>query len=198
MSGTRAGQAITAITPMIEAHHGLTTQILAGDALMLGRAVSGRSAAVAQVVGLASGGALVGAIGPQPALIVTTACCLLAALTVRRALPGTPHPAGPATGAAMRSSWNGGRRPLADRTVRRLLLAQRLPTALGDGLRGAARAARRRPSVLVRRQRPAHRASCRDAVRPPRGRPFRGPGPARANVPTDGRPARRATFCCCR
>lgn len=111
----------------------LIAEILTGDTYVLGRAVFGMSSAAAQLVGLGAGGAVVAAIGPRPALLVVAGCLLLAGLIVRLGLPDGPAHAGAGTGKAVMASLNGSRLLLADRAVRRLLLAQWLPPALAVG-----------------------------------------------------------------
>ncbi|MEU8657306.1 MFS transporter [Actinoplanes philippinensis] len=133
---------------------------LTGDAYVLGRAVSSMSSSFAQLLGLAGGGVAVAALGASHALLLAAAFFLVAATIVQTFLttppgslaappapPGTsappsgtsPSPASAATRTdqgrrnAIRDSWTGATAMLADRTIRRLLLAQWLPPALVVG-----------------------------------------------------------------
>jgi predicted MFS family arabinose efflux permease len=119
---------------------------LTGDAYVLGRSVSNMSSSAAQLLGLAGGGVAVAAVGPRPALLFAAGCHLAAALVVRLGLPPTGRSGEPAqdrTGpaaaparerpGAVRDSWTGAVALLSDRTVRRLLLAQWLPSAFVAG-----------------------------------------------------------------
>lgn len=126
--------AVACVAPVFHGAAGrLIAEILTGDTYVLGRAVLGMSAAAAQLVGLAAGGAVVAVIGPRPTLMVVAGCAGLAGLTTRFGLPGSPFPATAATGTAVKASLSGSRYLLADRAVRRLLLAQWLPPALAAG-----------------------------------------------------------------
>ncbi|MEV4516670.1 MFS transporter [Dactylosporangium sp. NPDC049525] len=108
---------------------------LAGDAYVLGRSVSNMSSSAAQLLGLAGGGVAVAAVGPRPALLFAAGCHVLAAAVVRFGLPATARPAAPAQerAGAVRDSWTGAVALLSDRTIRRLLLAQWLPSAFVAG-----------------------------------------------------------------
>jgi predicted MFS family arabinose efflux permease len=108
------------------------TEILDGDAYVLGRSLSGISAAVAQLVGLAVGGVAVGVIGPYRALLVSAACYLVAVLIVRTGLAEHRRVAAGAA-SPVAASLAGARTLLADRVVRRLLLAHWLPFASAVG-----------------------------------------------------------------
>jgi predicted MFS family arabinose efflux permease len=104
----------------------LIAEALTGDAYVLGRSLSSVASGGAQLVGLAVGGAAVGALGPQRALLVTAGCHLVAATWVRLRLPAFPRPAAVA-GSAVRQSWRVTGTLLGDRDVRALLLVQWLP-----------------------------------------------------------------------
>ncbi len=108
---------------------------LTGDAYVLGRSVSNMSSSSAQLLGLAGGGVAVGAAGPHAALLFAAGCHAIAAIAVRLGLPadspaGVRAKHGPGT---VRDSWTGAVALLADRTIRRLLLAQWLPSAFVAG-----------------------------------------------------------------
>lgn len=109
---------------------------LTGDAYVLGRSVSNMSSSAAQLLGLAGGGVAVAAAGPRDALLFAAGCHVLAAVAVRLRLPGTPPPSprdAQPRGGAVRDSWTGAVALLSDRTIRRLLLAQWLPSAFVAG-----------------------------------------------------------------
>lgn len=105
---------------------------LTGDAYVLGRSVSNMSSSAAQLLGLAGGGVAVAAAGPRTALLFAAGCHVAAAVVVRFGLPATA--ATPwERGGAIRDSWTGAVALLSDRTIRRLLLAQWLPSAFVAG-----------------------------------------------------------------
>jgi predicted MFS family arabinose efflux permease len=107
---------------------------LTGDAYVLGRSVSNMSSSTAQLLGLAGGGIAVAAAGPHAALLGAAGCNIAAAIAVRLGLPATPSvaPAEQRAG-AIRDSWAGAVAMLSDGTIRRLLLAQWLPSAFVAG-----------------------------------------------------------------
>ncbi|GAA3221288.1 MFS transporter [Dactylosporangium siamense] len=105
---------------------------LTGDAYVLGRSVSNMSSSAAQLLGLAGGGVAVAAVGPRDALLFAAGCHLLAAAIVRFGLPTAGRSAA-RSGGAVRDSWTGAVALLSDRTIRRLLLAQWLPSAFVAG-----------------------------------------------------------------
>lgn len=102
--------------------HALVARILPGDAFVPGRSVLRLAAQGAQILGAALGGALIGPLGPQGALVADTASYLvsatLALLFVRTKLVGRER----AQGGVVRDSFGGIREVLALRKVRRLLL----------------------------------------------------------------------------
>lgn len=107
---------------------------LTGDAYVLGRSVSNMSSSAAQLLGLAGGGVAVAAVGPRTALLFAAGCHVLAAVVVRFGLPATARATTPTHGVgAVRDSWTGAVALLSDRTIRRLLLAQWLPSAFVAG-----------------------------------------------------------------
>ncbi|GAA1608312.1 MFS transporter [Actinoplanes couchii] len=105
---------------------------LTGDAYVLGRALTGMSSSVAQLLGLAGGGVAVAALGAEHALLFAAAAHLLTVLLVRFGLPTFP-PATTRTGGAVRDSWTGAVNLLGDRRLRALFLAQWLPCAFAAG-----------------------------------------------------------------
>ncbi|WP_344506836.1 MFS transporter [Dactylosporangium maewongense] len=112
---------------------------LTGDAYVLGRSVSNMSSSAAQLLGLAGGGVAVAAAGPRHALLFAAACHVAAAVLVRfglgsggggvRSRGGAVH----SRGGAVRDSLAGASALFGDRTIRRLLLAQWLPSAFAAG-----------------------------------------------------------------
>jgi MFS family permease len=125
--------AIACLTPVYGgASSRLIAEVLAGDAYVLGRSLANIATSASQLVGLAAGGAAVAAFGARPALLVTAACHLVAAVAVRVGLPDLPAPAAPARrspGSVLRQSWTVNRQLIADPAVRILLLATWLPPA---------------------------------------------------------------------
>ncbi|MEV4140479.1 MFS transporter [Dactylosporangium sp. NPDC049742] len=116
---------------------------LTGDAYVLGRSVSNMSSSAAQLLGLAGGGVAVAAAGPRHALLFAAACHVAAAVLVRFGLgPGGGSRGGAvrsrggavrSRGGAVRDSLAGASALFGDRTIRRLLLAQWLPSAFAAG-----------------------------------------------------------------
>ncbi|SNY66399.1 MFS transporter [Paractinoplanes atraurantiacus] len=107
---------------------------LTGDAYVLGRSVSNMSSSAAQLLGLAGGGVAVAAVGPRAALLVAALCFAVATAAARFGLPPDPAVARvPQQRGAVRDSWAGARSMLSDRTIRRLLLVQWVPSALIAG-----------------------------------------------------------------
>ncbi|GAA0456491.1 hypothetical protein Aca07nite_51940 [Actinoplanes capillaceus] len=154
--------AVACFTPVFSgAASKVIAERLTGDAYVLGRSLTSMSSSAAQLLGLAGGGVAVATLGARPALLVAAVCHLLAAAAVRIGLPsdrgglpsdrgglpsdrGGPAPddgglsavrgrAGSKTGGAVRDSWTGAISMLTDRTIRRLLLAQWLPSAFVAG-----------------------------------------------------------------
>ncbi|GGN31687.1 putative MFS family arabinose efflux permease [Actinoplanes campanulatus] len=133
--------AVACFTPVFSgAASKVIAERLTGDAYVLGRSLTSMSSSAAQLLGLAGGGVAVATLGARPALMVAAVCHLLAAAAVRIGLPadhgGLPADrcgAGSKTGGAVRDSWTGAISMLTDRTIRRLLLAQWLPSAFVAG-----------------------------------------------------------------
>jgi predicted MFS family arabinose efflux permease len=124
---------IAAMTPVFSgSSNRLVAERLSGDAYVLGRSLSTVASAAAQLFGLAAGAAAVAALDARTALLVTAACHLVAALTVRLGLPRLPRPT-VARDSAVRQSWRVTGGLLGDRTVRALLLVQWLPPACITG-----------------------------------------------------------------
>lgn len=109
----------------------LTAETLTGDAFVVGRGLFQLASSAAQVIGLAGGGLVVGAIGPHAALMVTAGCHAVAAVWARVTLPVMPRGGGGRS--LFRRSFHGVRELLADRVVRRLLFANWLPPAFAIG-----------------------------------------------------------------
>ncbi|WP_327287727.1 MFS transporter [Streptomyces sp. NBC_01198] len=117
----------------------LVAQWLEGDAYVLGRSLNNIASSGAQLVGLALGGAAVAALGPHRAIAVSGALYLGCALAIRLRLPwlapGAPRDAR-GGGGAVRASLRGAGLLLRGRPVRRLMLAQWLPSAFVAGAEG--------------------------------------------------------------
>ncbi|WP_101385435.1 MFS transporter [Kitasatospora sp. GP30] len=128
---------VAALTPVSGAAGSrLVAAELTDDAYVVGRSLNTMASSGAQLLGLACAGAVVGALGPRGALLVSACGYLLAALAVRLRLPDTAgrgsHGAGERA-ALVRSSWSGARALLAARRTRTVLLAQWLPPAFAAG-----------------------------------------------------------------
>jgi MFS family permease len=111
----------------------LTSESLSGDAFVVGRGLFQLTASAAQIAGLAGGGIVVGLIGPHAALLVTAGCHALAACWARLALPNLPAPGRQGGRSLVGQGFHGARRLLADRVIRRFMLATWLPPAFVVG-----------------------------------------------------------------
>ncbi|GGV88351.1 membrane protein [Streptomyces gelaticus] len=117
----------------------LVAQWLEGDAYVLGRSLNNIASSGAQLLGLALGGVAVAVLGPRRALAVSAVLYLGCALAVRLRLPRLqPGAFGSdrGDGGAVRASLRGAGLLLRGRTVRRLMLAQWLPSAFVAGAEG--------------------------------------------------------------
>ena len=114
----------------------LLPDLLEGDRYVLGRSVLTVTAGATQVLAFGLGGLLLALIGPYGALWLAAATCLLSALLIRVGLADRPARRAAASGPAIRETWRVNRALFADRTVRRLLLAQWLPVAFNFGAEG--------------------------------------------------------------
>ncbi|MEY9854487.1 putative MFS family arabinose efflux permease [Catenulispora sp. GAS73] len=125
--------AVAVLTPVFGgATSRLASDLLTGDAYVLGRSLMNMASSGAQLVALAVGGAVIAALGTGQALVVAAvlnACCA-AAIWLR--LSDLPAPGSP-PGAVLSASWSGAGRLMRDRTVRRLSLAQWLPCGFVAG-----------------------------------------------------------------
>ncbi|MCZ4121699.1 MFS transporter [Streptomyces sp. H39-S7] len=118
------------LTPVFQgASNRLVAETLTGDAYVLGRSLSSMSSSAAQLLGLAGGGIAVTFLGSRHALLLSAGAYLVASLAVRLRLPDLPAPDKKESGSLVRHSWAGNRALFADRRVRKLLLAQWLPSA---------------------------------------------------------------------
>lgn len=121
------------LTPVFQgASNRLVADTLTGDAYVLGRSLSSMSSSGAQLLGLAGGGIAVTFLGSRHALLLSAGAYLVASVAVRLRLPDLPAPdKGSDSGSRslVRHSWSGNRALFADRRVRKLLLAQWLPSA---------------------------------------------------------------------
>ena len=111
----------------------LTRTLLTGDRFVVGRSVLSAVASVAQVLGLALGGALLLVFSPRGLLLVSGAALLLGAVVARTGLRHHAIVQEPARGGPVRQTLRGNRRLLADPRVRGLLLAQWVPAWLVTG-----------------------------------------------------------------
>lgn len=111
----------------------LTADALSGDAFVVGRGLFQLANSAAQIIGMAGGGLAVAAVGPHAALLVTAGCHAMAAVWAWFALPNLPAPGRQGERSLVRQSFRGTRELLADRTVRKLLLADWLPPAFVVG-----------------------------------------------------------------
>jgi len=139
--------AVSCLTPVFTgASSRVMSDVLTGDAYVLGRALSSMASSASQLIGLAGGGVAVAALGPRHALLVSAVCHLIAGVAVRLRLPDLrlTDPAAPgqrkpgrsgqeASRSAVRQSWVGNMQLLADPRVRVLLLAQWLPPMFVTG-----------------------------------------------------------------
>lgn len=117
----------------------LTRTLLTGDRFVVGRSVLSAVASVAQVVGLALGGALLLVLSPRDLLLVSGAVLVAGALLARLGLAhhpvvGVERDGGDRVGGAVAQTLRGNRRLLADAHVRGLLLAQWVPAWLVTGV----------------------------------------------------------------
>ena len=135
---------IALVTPLFSgASSRLVARWLEGDAYVLGRSLNNMASSGAQLFGLALGGAAVAVLGAHRALAVSAALYLGCALAVRLRLPrlepGVSDGASGSArgdGGAVRARLRGARLLLRGRTVRRLMLAQWLPSAFVAGAEG--------------------------------------------------------------
>jgi predicted MFS family arabinose efflux permease len=136
----------------------LSADFLSGDTYVLGRSLMNMASSGAQLVGLAAGGAVVAALGTGQALVLAAALNAGCALAVWLRLPDLPAPdntEGPAEGTAnakgttdatanartsngasrkvLSASWFGAAKLLRTRAIRRLFLAQWLPSGFIAG-----------------------------------------------------------------
>jgi predicted MFS family arabinose efflux permease len=111
----------------------LTADSLSGDAFVVGRSMFQLASSAAQILGMAGGGLAVSALGPHAALLVAAGGHAVAAVWARVALPNLPAPGRQGERSLVRQSFHGSRELFADRTVRRLLLANWLPPAFVIG-----------------------------------------------------------------
>jgi MFS family permease len=121
---------VAAGTPVFSgASSRLVSEVLQGDAYVLGRAASNMAAGGAQLMGLAFGGIAVTLLGPQHALLVTAACHLISAGIIRFGLSDHARVAATTHRSAIRDSWLTNAGLLRDQLIRRLLFVQWLPSA---------------------------------------------------------------------
>ena len=126
---------IGCLSPVFNGTSGrLTAESLTGDAFVLGRSLFQLASSAAQLLGLAAGGLMVAAAGPEQALLITAGAHLVSALGAALLLPNLPAPGRPpGERALLRQSWRGNRALLGDPVVRRILLAMWLPAMFVTG-----------------------------------------------------------------
>ncbi|MEV6303042.1 MFS transporter [Actinoplanes sp. NPDC051861] len=127
--------AVACFTPVFAgAASRVIAERLTGDAYVLGRSLTSMSSSAAQLLGLAGGGVAVATLGPRQALLFAAACHAIAAVIVQLALPPEQkkHEKTVQKG-TLNESWTGATTMLANPTIRRLLLAQWLPSAFVAG-----------------------------------------------------------------
>nr|WP_232531189.1 MFS transporter [Microlunatus antarcticus] len=112
----------------------LTRTLLTGDRFVVGRSLLSAVSSVAQVLGLALGGALLLVVSPRGLLLVSGVALVIGAVVVRTGLGHHPVTHENVPGGAVRATLRGNRRLLADPVVRGLLLAQWVPTWLLTGV----------------------------------------------------------------
>lgn len=110
----------------------LVSEVLTGDAYVLGRSVLNVASSGAQLIGLAVGGVTVAALGAGQALLVAAGGQVVAAVIVRLGLPDLDGVPGE-KGSAVRASLTGAGELLGDPLIRRLLLVHWLPSACVAG-----------------------------------------------------------------
>jgi hypothetical protein len=125
---------IACLAPVFNGTAGrLTAEALTGDVFVLGRSLIQLASSAAQLLGLAAGGLVVAAAGPERALLITAAAHLISAVGAGLLLPNLPAPGHTGGTTLLRQSWRGNRALLGDPVVRRLLLALWLPPAFITG-----------------------------------------------------------------
>ncbi|WP_305785170.1 MFS transporter [Symbioplanes lichenis] len=113
----------------------LTADLLTGDAYVLGRSLFSVVSGAMQVLGAAVGGLLITATGPYGALWVAAAACVASAVLSRWGLPDFAPRTVPAHG-TIKATWQVNASLLRTPAIRRLLLAQWLPSSLAVGAEG--------------------------------------------------------------
>lgn len=112
----------------------LTAGFLTGDAYVLGRSLMNIASSGAQLAALAVGGAVVAATGTGQALVLAALLNAGCAMALWFGLPDLPAPDRSAdAGKVVSASWSGAGRLFRDRTIRRLFLAQWLPSGFLAG-----------------------------------------------------------------
>jgi predicted MFS family arabinose efflux permease len=109
---------------------GLLPKILDGDRYVLGRSLINITGSGAQIAGLGLGGALLAAFSARQVLLAAAVALVMAAIVLRISLAHYPAATADSQRGAMRTTLQANRALLADRRVRRLLLAQWLPAWL--------------------------------------------------------------------
>lgn len=110
----------------------LVSEVLTGDAYVLGRSVMNVASSGAQLIGLAIGGVTVAAVGATQALLIAAAGQVLAAVIVRLGLPDLDGVPGDKV-SAVRASLTGAGELLGNPAIRRLMVMHWLPAACVAG-----------------------------------------------------------------
>ncbi|MEV1247788.1 MFS transporter [Nonomuraea sp. NPDC049750] len=126
---------VTGIPSAAASRTALLPDLLDGDRYVLGRAVFSMAAGGTQVLGFATGGMLIAAVGAPGALWITAATCLASAGLLRLRLADHPRRR-TGNSAGIGETWQVNRALLRRPAVRALLLAQWLAPALMVGAEG--------------------------------------------------------------
>jgi MFS family permease len=126
--------AATLVQPLFSsAQSALVARLLTGDRYVLGRSLFTMTSMIAQLIGIAMGGATLQVLGPAPALLVAAAMEAVSALVLAGGLPSLPPPAVPRTRWHPADTLHGYRAILRDPLLRGLLLLWWTPLALFVG-----------------------------------------------------------------
>jgi MFS family permease len=108
--------------PAQAARAAVLPEVLDGDGYVVGNGISNLSTQLAQVLGFAVGGVLVGALTPRGALLADAVTFAVSALLLGRYTTRRPAPARAARTTVLRDTLDGLRLVMADRALRRFVL----------------------------------------------------------------------------